>query len=75
MRTIGELLRAADPIRYERMWSPRERLIVEQRVLAHVHDGPARVWSRRSLIGAAATMALPETGWRQQRLRARGSLA
>ncbi len=56
MRTVGELLRTADPIRYERMWSPRDRLIVEERVLAHVHD--ARVWSRRSLIGAAAAMAL-----------------
>jgi preprotein translocase subunit SecD len=58
MRTVGELLRTADPLRYEGMWSPRERLIVEERVLAHLRDGPGRVWSRRSMIAAAASMTL-----------------
>jgi hypothetical protein len=54
MKTVGDVLRSADPLDHEASWSPAERLAVEQRVL-NWSPAPARDWSRRKWVTAMAT--------------------
>jgi len=49
MKTMRDLLRSADPLGYEAPWSPQQRHLVEQYVLASAP--PVNAWSRRRLLG------------------------
>ena len=57
MRTVGDLLRAADPLKHEEMWSPIERIATRQKVLTGSR-APASGWSRRSLVISIATAGM-----------------
>ncbi|RPI53641.1 MAG: hypothetical protein EHM55_13230 [Acidobacteria bacterium] len=57
MKTVGELLRSADPLGYESSWSSQQRLAIEERVLASPHAG-SRTWLRRTWLTATATLVL-----------------
>ena len=59
MRTIAHLLRTADPLVDEPIWSPHERLIVRQIVLEHSRMAkPSNAWSRRPFVVTLATLCL-----------------
>jgi hypothetical protein len=57
MRTVGDLLRAADPLKHEGTWSPLERVDTRQNVLTGSRVAVSE-WSRRSLVVAIATVCL-----------------
>jgi hypothetical protein len=60
MKTVGDLLRSADPVRHEAPWSLVERLAVRRRVMAA--DQHARIRpSRRSLMVGVATFCVALT--------------
>jgi preprotein translocase subunit SecD len=57
MKTVGDVLRSADPIQHEPTWSPQERRAIQQRIVAAAQKRPAR-WARRPLIISAATVCV-----------------
>ena len=58
MKSVGELLRSADPVRHEGPWSPQQRLTVQRRALAGPpRPGPAQ-GARRGFILALATVCV-----------------
>lgn len=60
MKTVSELLKDADPLAWEPMWSPQERMAVEERVLAALPTASA-MWWRHSGLTWAATFVLVAT--------------
>jgi hypothetical protein len=54
---VGELVRAADPLRHEGIWSWDDKLAVERHVLA-VSPAPSSEWSRRSVVTSVAAVLL-----------------
>jgi preprotein translocase subunit SecD len=59
MTTIGNILRSADPLEREAMWTPQQRRAIEQRVLSSAHTtGAARQPRRRAMVTAGCAVAL-----------------
>jgi hypothetical protein len=50
MKTVGDILRTADPLEREAMWTSQQRLAVEQHVLANVHPAATHLTRRHALI-------------------------
>ena len=63
MRTVGDLLRAADPLKHEEMWSLLERMNTRRKVVTGSgsrsgSDARVSEWSRRSLVISIATAGM-----------------
>jgi hypothetical protein len=59
MKTVGDILRKADPLKHEAMWTPQQRLVIEQRVFANPDSTRATRLSRRdALIASGAAVLL-----------------
>ena len=59
MKTIGDLLRSADPLGHEPIWSPQTRLAARQVVLAGIRASLSSVpWLRRPIVVAIVAAAL-----------------
>ncbi len=57
MNSVGDLLRNADPLAHEPVWSSQQRLAIEARVVAASRT-MTRVWPRRAFITAVVTFVL-----------------
>jgi hypothetical protein len=60
MKTIKEVLRAADPLRHEPSWAAQERNAMRQKIVLSPSPVTAKrmAWPRRSLLTALATIIL-----------------
>jgi hypothetical protein len=58
MKAAGDLLRAADPLRHEPMWTPQQRLATKQHVLATVPRRSVAWPQQRVMIVAACASVL-----------------
>jgi hypothetical protein len=57
MKTVGDILRDADPLKHEMMWTPQQRLATENRVLANTHL-TTRLPRRNAMITAGCAVLL-----------------